>query len=244
MKGDAQRADNAVVPDHLWLGMFALGYGSESCLACHRLALGRLGRPSVSPGGLKDPGPPAKGCGWEKAMPGFRTFGLRHWRQQLLRGFHRWRRENALLRSHQPTPSQMVRNHKELRAGAVRTIYSWSAKGQQFYMSQWNMLRGSREGRATVSVGLDTLRRCANAIWFEWLEGSAPIFWNWPLRYQKEVRDGQQHFFTGLFGPPWLRSQRSARVVDQHELMRAKVDKVRKLDYITRGALGSRINTS
>ena len=133
----------------------------------------------------------------------------------------------------------MVRNHKELRAGAVRMIYSWSAKGQQFYMSEWNTLRGSREGWATISVGLDALRRCANAIWFEWLEGSGPIFWNWPLRYQKEVRDGQQHFFTGSFGPPWLRPQRSARVVDQHELMRAKVVKVRKLDYITTGTVRS-----
>ena len=138
----------------------------------------------------------------------------------------------------------MVRNHKELRAGAVRTNYTWSAKGLQFYTLQWVMLRGSREGQATVSAGLDVLRRCANASWFEWLEGSAPIFGNWPVRYQKEVRDGQQHFFTGLPGPPWLRAQRSARVADQHELMRAKVDKVRKLDYITRGALGSRINTS
>jgi hypothetical protein len=133
----------------------------------------------------------------------------------------------------------MVRNHKELRAGAVRTIYSWSVKGQQFYTSQWVIHRRSREGRATVSVGLDALRRCANASWFEWLEGSAPIFWNWPVRYQKEVRDGQQHFFTGLFGPPWLRPQRSARVVDQHELMRVKVVKVRKLDYITTGTVRS-----
>jgi len=84
MKGDAQKADNAAVPDHLWLGMFASGYGSESCLTRHCLA---LGRPSASPGGLKEPGPPTKGCGWEKAMAGFRTFGLRHWRRQLLRGF-------------------------------------------------------------------------------------------------------------------------------------------------------------
>jgi hypothetical protein len=67
MKGDAQKADNAAVPDHLWLGMFASGYGSESCLARHCLA---LGRPSASPGGLKEPGPPTKGCGWEKAMAG------------------------------------------------------------------------------------------------------------------------------------------------------------------------------
>jgi hypothetical protein len=173
MKGDAQKADNAAVPDHLWLGMFASGYGSESFLTRHRLA---LGRPSASPGGLKEPGPPAKDCGWEKTMAGFRIFGLQHWRRQLLRGFYRCRRENAPHQTHQPTPSQMVRNHKELRAGAVRTIYSWSAKGQQFYTSQWVIHRRSSEGRATVSASLDALRRCANASWFEWLEGSAPIF--------------------------------------------------------------------
>ena len=175
MKGDAQKADNAAVPDHFWLELFALGYGSKSCLARHCLAL-RM--PSASPGGLKEPGPPTKVGGWEKAMTGFRIFGLRHWQQQLLRGFYRC----APVQSHQPTPSQMVRNHNELRAGAVRTIYTWSAKGLQFYTSQWVMHRCSREGRATVSAGLDALRRCANASWFEWLEGLAPIFWSWPVR--------------------------------------------------------------
>jgi hypothetical protein len=76
---------------------------------------------------------------------------------------------------------------------------------------------------------LNVLRRgFANASWFEWLEGSAPIFWNWPVRYQKEVQDRQQHFFTGSLGPPWLRAQRSARVEDQHELMRAKVVKLHR----------------
>jgi hypothetical protein len=104
-----------------------------------------------------------------------------------LKRFYRWRRENAPNQSHQPTTSQMVRNHKELRAGAVGTIYSWSAKGQQFYGSQWVMYRRSTEGRATVSAGLDALRRGVNASWFEWLEGSSPFFWNWPVRYQKEV---------------------------------------------------------
>ena len=52
MKGDAQKADNAAVPDHLWLEMFASGYGSESCLTLHCLA---LGRPSASPGGSRSP---------------------------------------------------------------------------------------------------------------------------------------------------------------------------------------------
>jgi len=136
-------------------------------------------------------------------------------------------------------PKPDVTNHKELRAGAVRAIYSWTSKGQRSYTLQWNALRGTREGRATVGAGLDALRRCANASWFEWLDGSAPIIWNWPQTYQKEVRDGQQHFFTGKFGPPWLRPQRCARDGGQHEMMRAKVVKVRKLDYITTGPVRS-----
>jgi hypothetical protein len=236
-KGDTQKADNATVPDHLWLRAFALGYGRESCLAHHHLA---LGMPLASLGGLKEPDLSAKGCGWEKAMPGFRTFGLRHWRHQLIIGFSRWRRENVPLQAHHPTPSLMVRVHRELSAGVVRAVYLWTAKGRRFYTLQWDItLRSTREGWATSGAGLDALRRCANASWFEWLEGSAPIYWNWPRMYQKEVRDGQQHFFMGLFGPPWLRPQRSIREADQHEMMRAKVVKVRKLDYITTGPVRS-----
>ncbi len=53
-KGDTQKADDATVPDHLWLRAFALGYGSESCLARHRSA---LGMPLASLGGLKEPAP-------------------------------------------------------------------------------------------------------------------------------------------------------------------------------------------
>ena len=103
-KGDAQKADDASVPDQLWLGSFASGYGGKSCLARHRSA---LGMPLASPGGLKESAPSAKGCGWEEAMTGFRTFGLRHWRRQLIRGFYRWRRENVPLQARLPTPSQM-----------------------------------------------------------------------------------------------------------------------------------------
>ena len=35
-KGDSQKADNASVPDHLWLRAFAVGYGDEACTATER----------------------------------------------------------------------------------------------------------------------------------------------------------------------------------------------------------------
>ena len=46
--------------------------------------------------------------------------------------------------------------------------------------------------------------RCADASWFDWCKGSAPLFWNWGLEYQREVRDGQPHFMMEMPGGPFL----------------------------------------
>jgi hypothetical protein len=74
VKGDSQNADNAAVPDQLWLQAFLVGYGDPGCLARHRLALG-LG--NCWAGGMTaGEGPPP---GWQAAMPGFRELGLRFW---------------------------------------------------------------------------------------------------------------------------------------------------------------------
>ncbi len=88
-------------------------------------------------------------------------------------------------------------------------------------------------------AGHDAIRRCANASWFDWLEVSAPLFWNWPRKCQTEVRDGQPHYLTGDFGPPFLRAQKRHKDPVKHELMRAKVVKVRRLDYIRTGGVVS-----
>ena len=38
-KGNSQKADNASVPDHLWLRAFVIDYGDDACAARHRDAL-------------------------------------------------------------------------------------------------------------------------------------------------------------------------------------------------------------
>ncbi len=80
----------------------------------------------------------------------------------------------------------------------------WTSKEGKAYHTQWSLLRGSEDGLASVEAGHDAVRQSVNASWFEWLEGSAPLFWNWSERYQREVRDGQPHFMTGKPGPPFL----------------------------------------
>ncbi len=123
--------------------------------------------------------------------------------------------------------------------GEVRHMCEWTAKGRLSYNKQWVLLRRSEEGVATVEAGYDTIQWCANASWFEWLDGSAPLFWNWPPEYQKEVRDGQPHYLTGLFGPPYLRPQSKHKDPAKQELVRAKVVEVRRLEYIKAGKIES-----
>ncbi len=38
-KGNTQKADNAAIPDHLWLRVFVLGYGAGGGVARHLKAL-------------------------------------------------------------------------------------------------------------------------------------------------------------------------------------------------------------
>ena len=79
IEGDHQKADNAAVPDHLWLRAFAMGYGDPAYPARHLEAL-NLPPLTSRVGFLAEPGPPA---GWRGALPGLRLFALRHWRSRV-----------------------------------------------------------------------------------------------------------------------------------------------------------------
>ena len=83
-KGDSQKADNASVPDHLWLRAFVVGYGDEACAARHREA---LTLPTGFVGALGTTEPPA---GWRGAIPGFRLFALRFWCARTTQGYTAW----------------------------------------------------------------------------------------------------------------------------------------------------------
>ncbi len=101
------------------------------------------------------------------------------------------------------------------------------------------MLQGSDEGLSTITAGHNAIWCCTNANWFEWLEELAPLFWNWPRKYQKEVRDGQPHYLTGTFGAPYLKAQSRHKDPAKHELMRAKVVNICRGDYIRAGEVVS-----
>ncbi len=245
-KGDMQKVDNAAVPDQLWLRAFVLGYGDAPCPAQHLEALNLTIDGSAKllkdPPGKKDPQagwlyhkePPT---GWVGALTGFRVFGLRYWQHQVTRGNLRWRRTIVLLPP--MNEAAVMECHMEWQNRVEQPAYSWSRAGRRTYQAEWRAMRATTDGKATVEAGLDAVYRCADATWFEWPKGSAPLFWNWSPEYQREVRDGQPHFMTGRLEAPFLRKQSKARDPNQHELMRAKVVQVHQWGYIKTGEVVS-----
>jgi hypothetical protein len=53
------------------------------------------------------------------------------------------------------------------------------------------------------------------------------------------VQDGQPHYLVGTFGPPFLQPQAKHKDPAKQELMRAKLVKVRRLEYIKAGRTDS-----
>jgi len=130
IKGDHQKADNAAVPDQLWLLAFAMGYGDAAYPACHLEALALP--PTSQVGFLGKSKPPA---GWRGALSGLCLFALRHWRSRVTRDYISWRQANVPLVGWGKGMGPLVQYHWERRAGAESPVYEW-ASGQDSGLSQ------------------------------------------------------------------------------------------------------------
>ena len=174
IKGDHQKANNAAVPDHLWLRAFAMGYG-DTAYSVHHLEVLNL-PPTSQAGFLGEPKPPA---GWREALPGLRLFALRHWRLRVTRDYISWGRANVPIVG---CGKGMVQYHWERRSGAESPVYEWAScqdsvlSGRRLYTSEWTSMQASTEGAAMVEAGYDAIHHCGDVSWFEWCKGSAPLF--------------------------------------------------------------------
>ena len=175
IKGDHQKANNAAVPDRLWLRAFAIGYRDTAYPVRHLEALNLP--PTSQVGFLGEPKPPA---GWRGALPGLRLFALRHWRSRMTRDYISWRRENVPIVGCGKGTGPLVQYHWERRSGAEPPVYEWAScqdsglSERRLYKSEWMSMQALTEGAATVEAGYDAIHRCADASWFEWCKGSAP----------------------------------------------------------------------
>jgi hypothetical protein len=150
VKGNAQKADRAAVPDHLWIHIFLEGYakgGEEGDRLLHLKALNLPDHAGV--GHLRESGPPDRGIGWEAALGGFCTLGLARWCRQLLRGFCKWRTNNVRI-NRGCTPGQMVQCAIGMRGNEAWTTFAWSKKVRAAYKAQWLFIRSTLDGLTTV----------------------------------------------------------------------------------------------
>ena len=55
--------------------------------------------------------------------------------------------------------------------------------------------------------GAEAVSKFLNATYWDWLDGSALLYWRWPSEFQKDARDGFEPCF--LHDPPKSRSRQS-----------------------------------
>ena len=124
IKGDHQKADNAAVPDHLWLRAFVLGYGDPTHPTRH---LEALSLPLTSRlGFLGDARPPD---GWRGALSSFRLFALQHWRSRVTRDYIYWRRANVPIGVCDRPQGPLVQYRWERRAGGGSPLPTRGRRG-------------------------------------------------------------------------------------------------------------------
>jgi len=87
-------------------------------------------------------------------------------------------------------------------------------------------------------VGVDALRKAAQATWWEWPGGSTPFFWRWPPYARTVIRDGHPPWFSAE-PPRYLKPQRRERDESVHLLMKSKLLGVRSKGYIAAGEVQS-----
>jgi hypothetical protein len=110
--------------------------------------------------------------------------------------------------------------------------YPWKPGGQQEYKKRWR----DRFTRSPVdwSAGRDSITRAAQTTWWSWEDGSTPLYWRWPVRYQRVMRDGLKvHFQTEP--ARYKRAQRDSKDPVEKSLVIKKLKKVQERRYIAEG---------
>jgi hypothetical protein len=87
-------------------------------------------------------------------------------------------------------------------------------------------------------VGVDALRKAAQATWWEWPGGSTPFFWRWPPYARTVIRDGHPPWFSAE-PPRYLKPQRRERDESVHLLVKSKLLGVGSKGYIADGKVRS-----
>ncbi len=218
VKQEGQKADDAAVPVHLWDAMWLL----------------RRSQCGLPP--LED--------GWGKPFAQEELSGLPRWRWSLQRIRDKmfivlYRRR--VMRSFCEYARRFMRQSSSvcLRGGVVwwsrrRHGYEWTPNGRHMYKEMWLRQRPTEVISSTMESGREAVTRAIQSTWWDWDCGSSLFFWRWPVSHLTWARVGQPHLLTAEL-PRFKRAQRKPTTELALELVRAKVNKVRRRLYIAVG---------
>ena len=167
---------------------------------------------------------------------------------------HRRRRKRRKL-SHGDTEAKQLRmTSRKLRSrdeGRLRAfgplgqrvfkVAEWITKSRQRVKPRKRLDGGNQELELwrDLAVGRDAVSRLANSSWWSWDDGSTLMFWRWPKRWQRSIRDGTKLFVKPENLPHFFQRQKWPGDAAQGEKMKEKVGKVRARRYISPGEVNS-----
>jgi hypothetical protein len=138
-------------------------------------------------------------------------------------------------------PTLCMTGQSEVAWFAQTEKYHWIRRaghqvGRKLYQGWWTELWDT----ATLErlPGWDAVRRVADSSWWEWDEGSAPLYWRWPAEYRNTIRDGLEIWIRGP-KPKFQRPQRPEKDPATRAKVVKKLATVRKRKYIAPGKVES-----
>lgn len=220
VKQEGQKADDAAIPRQMWDEQLIRSWDQSLLRQC-----------------------PSKldGQPWRLALEAHRRFWITRVRRLHFTSFWSWIRDQdpSLVRTlDDQKPSVVQPVWSKFKNGTFGWRYRWSSgmKGKNIYLNWHKDLRKKHE--KSVEGARDCIKRSTKADFWEWLGGSRPYFWKWPIKDVAMLRDGQPHLMLGAI-TPFLKRQARAPSLHQEEQMISKLVKARLRDYIESGHVES-----
>ena len=143
--------------------------------------------------------------------------------------------------------TRMVEEEVELQCGGETVVRKYRVSGWTRRVGKVKRTRKRKHGvkaandelRKDLKAGLDCVERAARSDWWNWSDGSRIMFWRWPRRYRKAVRDGTPLFIHPNLLPNYWKRQSWPSDADQRSKLKDKVSIPRGRRYITRGYVKS-----
>jgi hypothetical protein len=148
------------------------------------------------------------------------------WDKHLLKGFSR------------PLDLELLEISLPLLRDGFLCVWKRNIQRSYFVWEKTVVKQGGKITPAIRDAARDCIQRSSNSSWWNWEQGSRPLFWRWTTEYQTVIREGIPPKFTGIM-TPWTEPQRGPKNSAIGELVIKKLLIIDKKAYIEEGKISS-----